>query len=212
MGFVKDASSQPVYIPHCTGRRTARQPPPATSLPEAPDGRLHAYGLSRMAGWEKNGLHYRFPGQLGAVPEGGGSGHGQRAAGRRSGGGGVRQGVVVVAEGPPPSGTAGLGGAYRAQRRGVVVARRVREQPLAGHDAAAPGDMDDGLDAALLAALRHLPDRQREVIALRVFLDLDTDTIAVHLGIAPGTVRAHLSRAVTTLRHELSPSDAMEAG
>jgi RNA polymerase sigma factor (sigma-70 family) len=62
----------------------------------------------------------------------------------------------------------------------------------------------------LLAALRHLPDRQREVIALRVFLDLDIDTIARHLGIAPATVRVHLSRAVSTLRHELSPYQAME--
>jgi RNA polymerase sigma-70 factor (ECF subfamily) len=89
--------------------------------------------------------------------------------------------------------------------------RRTRELPLAGHDAVAPRETDDGLDAALLTALRHLPDRQREVIALRVFLDLDTDTIAAQLGIAPATVRVHLSRAVTTLRHELSPSQAVEA-
>ncbi|MGH3298524.1 MAG: RNA polymerase sigma factor, partial [Trebonia sp.] len=70
---------------------------------------------------------------------------------------------------------------------------------------------DDGLDAALLTALRHLPDRQREVIALRVVLDLDVDTIARHLRIAPATVRVHLSRAISTLRHELSPSQAKEA-
>jgi DNA-directed RNA polymerase specialized sigma24 family protein len=89
--------------------------------------------------------------------------------------------------------------------------RRVRELPLAGYDTTAPGGADDGLDAALLTALRHLPDRQREVIALRVFLDLDIGTIAVHLGIAPATVRVHLSRAVTTLRQQLSPSQAMEA-
>ena len=89
--------------------------------------------------------------------------------------------------------------------------RRIRELPLSGHDVPAPRDADDGLDAALLTALRLLPDRQREVIALRVFLDLDIDTIARHLGIAPATVRVHLSRAVTTLRHELSPSQALEA-
>jgi RNA polymerase sigma factor (sigma-70 family) len=89
--------------------------------------------------------------------------------------------------------------------------RRSRELPLVDHDAADPRDGDDGLDAALLTALRHLPARQREVIALRVFLDLDIDTIAEHLRIAPATVRVHLSRAVTTLRHELSPSHAMEA-
>ena len=83
--------------------------------------------------------------------------------------------------------------------------KRMRELPLAGHDAAGPRDADDGLHAAVLTALRHLPDRQREVIALRVFLDLGIDTIAGHLGIAPATVRVHLSRAVATLRHELIP-------
>jgi DNA-directed RNA polymerase specialized sigma24 family protein len=57
--------------------------------------------------------------------------------------------------------------------------RRIRELPVAGHDdAEAVGDQYDGLDAALLTALRHLPGRQREVIALRVFLDLDIDTIS----------------------------------
>jgi len=69
-----------------------------------------------------------------------------------------------------------------------------RELPLAERDVAAthPGT---GLDAAVLIAVRHLPARQREVVVLRVFLDLDVETTAAHLGIAPGTVRAHLSRA-----------------
>jgi RNA polymerase sigma factor (sigma-70 family) len=60
------------------------------------------------------------------------------------------------------------------------------------------------MDAALLAGLRRLPPRQREVIALRVFLDLDTQATAAALGIAPGTVGAHLSQAVATLRRHLS--------
>ena len=42
------------------------------------------------------------------------------------------------------------------------------------------------------------------MIALRVFLDLDVETTASQLGIAPGTVRAHLSRAMTALRSELT--------
>lgn len=62
---------------------------------------------------------------------------------------------------------------------------------------------DSGLDPALLAALRQLPQRQREVIACRVFLDLDTGGTAAALGIAPGTVTAHLSRAVASLRAHL---------
>jgi len=64
----------------------------------------------------------------------------------------------------------------------------------------------------LLTALRRLPARQREVIVLRVFLDLDIDTTARQLGIAPGTVRAHLSRAMTALRGELSPAMITEIG
>ncbi len=79
--------------------------------------------------------------------------------------------------------------------------------PLADHDLAVPGDLGDGLDASLLTALRRLPPRQREVIALRIFLDLDTDAIARQLGIEAGTVRMHLSRAVTALRRELTTTD-----
>ncbi len=55
----------------------------------------------------------------------------------------------------------------------------------------------------MLRAVRRLPARQREVIVLRVFLDLDIETIARQLEIAPATVRVHLSRAVTALRNEL---------
>jgi RNA polymerase sigma-70 factor (sigma-E family) len=84
--------------------------------------------------------------------------------------------------------------------------RRHREVPLADHDAAAP-DAGDGVDPALIAALRRLPARQREVLALRIFLDLDTETTAKVIGIAPGTVMAHLSRAVSALRRDLGPAN-----
>lgn len=88
---------------------------------------------------------------------------------------------------------------------------RRHELPLADHDLTAPGDPDGGLDATLLMAIWRLPPRQREVIALRIFLDLDTATIARQLGIEAGTVRMHLSRGVTALRHELTPAKNMEA-
>jgi RNA polymerase sigma factor (sigma-70 family) len=66
------------------------------------------------------------------------------------------------------------------------------------------------VDPALLAMLRRLPRRQREVIALRVFLDLDTESTAKTLGIAPGTVTAHLSRAIATLRGDLATANSQE--
>ena len=89
---------------------------------------------------------------------------------------------------------------------GVSWWRRRREVPLADHDAAAPADLT-GVDPALIAALRRLPARQREVLALRIFLDLDTETTGKVLRIAPGTVTAHLSRAVGALRRDLPASD-----
>ncbi len=72
-------------------------------------------------------------------------------------------------------------------------------------------DVDLGLDPALLAVLRRLPQRQREVIVFRVFLDLDTRATAEVLGIAPGTVTAHLSRAVGALRAHLVTAETPEA-
>jgi DNA-directed RNA polymerase specialized sigma24 family protein len=66
------------------------------------------------------------------------------------------------------------------------------------------GGLDGGVDPELMGALLRLPARQRQVVALRIFLDLDTARTAQTLGIAPGTVTAHLARAMATLREELS--------
>jgi RNA polymerase sigma-70 factor (sigma-E family) len=83
-----------------------------------------------------------------------------------------------------------------------------RERPLPDQEVAFAIDGSEDVDTVLLATLRQLPARQREVVALRVFLDLDTATTAGALGIAPGTVTAHLSRAIATLRRELDPGEA----
>ena len=67
-----------------------------------------------------------------------------------------------------------------------------------------PGMYDpDPADPAIIAAVRRLPERQRQVVALRLFLDLDTETTAGTLGISPGTVKAHLFRALAALREDL---------
>ena len=81
---------------------------------------------------------------------------------------------------------------------------------IAASAASAVGD--PGLDPTLLAVLRQLPQRQREVIVYRVFLDLDTAATAKVLGIAPGTVTAHLSRAVAALRGHLVTTENPEVG
>ena len=82
--------------------------------------------------------------------------------------------------------------------------RHRRELPLTGYDAPADGLVSGLVDTELTAALQRLPARQRQVVALRIFLDLDTAHTAEVLGIAPGTVTAHLTRALTALRAELA--------
>jgi RNA polymerase sigma factor (sigma-70 family) len=81
--------------------------------------------------------------------------------------------------------------------------RHQREVIVADVDAAvteAPVDSDGQLMAAVLL----LPLRQRQVIACRLFLDLDTAQTARTIGIAPGTVTAHLASAIATLRGEFA--------
>ncbi len=63
------------------------------------------------------------------------------------------------------------------------------------------------VDPALLEALFALPKRQREVVALRVLMDLDTLETSRILGVATGTVTAHLHRALTKLRATLAVSE-----
>jgi RNA polymerase sigma-70 factor (sigma-E family) len=53
--------------------------------------------------------------------------------------------------------------------------------------------------AAVLAALRRLPDRQREALVLRYYLDLSETEIAASMGIGRGTVKSTTSRALATL-------------
>jgi RNA polymerase sigma-70 factor (sigma-E family) len=55
----------------------------------------------------------------------------------------------------------------------------------------------------VLDALRELPGRQREVLALRYYLDLSEADIASTLGISRGAVKSHASRGVAALRHLL---------
>lgn len=83
--------------------------------------------------------------------------------------------------------------------------RRRREVALDGHERASR--TEDAFDAndALLVAVRRLPQRQREVVALRIWLDLDTKAVAEVLGISAQTVAVHLSRATATLRAQLAP-------
>ena len=51
----------------------------------------------------------------------------------------------------------------------------------------------------MLAALRRLPDRQREALVLRFYLDLSEPEVAAAMGISQGTVKSTTSRALAAL-------------
>ena len=81
----------------------------------------------------------------------------------------------------------------------------VADPPMAG------GAGGGTIDPRIVAALMRLPGRQRQVVALRLILDLDTGRTAEVLGIAPGTVMAHLGRAIAALREDLMPERQQES-
>jgi RNA polymerase sigma factor (sigma-70 family) len=68
-----------------------------------------------------------------------------------------------------------------------------------------PAPSSDRLD--LVDALRQLPKRQREVVALRYLADLSESETAQALGIAPGTVKIHAHRGLAALRAHLGSVD-----
>ena len=55
----------------------------------------------------------------------------------------------------------------------------------------------------VIRALRHLPDRQREVLILRFYAELPDEQIARVMGIRPGTVRSTAFRALDALGRAL---------
>lgn len=79
------------------------------------------------------------------------------------------------------------------------VALRAQHRLIARERSAEPGVQHH----LVIQALRKLPDRQREVVVLRYWLDLPEADIATTLGISPGTVKSTASRAMTTLRQHL---------
>jgi RNA polymerase sigma-70 factor (sigma-E family) len=110
----------------------------------------------------------------------------------------------------PELGLAYLRQAVVNRSRSHLRHRHVVERHLAGvaEPDTAPS-ADAGVNAtarraAVLEALRDLPERQREVIALRYYLDLSEAEIADALGISRGAVKSHASRGSATLRTALA--------
>ncbi len=57
--------------------------------------------------------------------------------------------------------------------------------------------------SAVIAALRNLPERQREAIVLRYYADLSEAEIAATMRISRGAVKSHTARAMASLKAAL---------
>ena len=98
-----------------------------------------------------------------------------------------------------------VNGSRSSLRHRQVVDRHAARQTVPGP---APGADQAALAgarrAAVLDAMRDLPHRQREVLALRYYLDLSEAEIAETLGISRGAVKSHASRGSAALRAHLA--------
>jgi RNA polymerase sigma factor (sigma-70 family) len=99
----------------------------------------------------------------------------------------------------------------RSATRRTGLALRVGEDRR--RDDAAPSPVSAVLAgerrSELLQAVNGLRDEDREVIAVRYFLDLSEAEAAMTLGIPRGTVKSRLSRALGRLREQMA-TDGME--
>lgn len=80
-----------------------------------------------------------------------------------------------------------------------------RQHQLIALDAPSTGDPYLAERVDLYAALRKLPRRQRQIVALRFIGDLSEQQTADALDISLGNVKSQASRGLTALRHALSP-------
>jgi RNA polymerase sigma-70 factor, ECF subfamily len=82
--------------------------------------------------------------------------------------------------------------------------RRQKREERAAPPEQVEAAFTDGLSPYIEAALAELSAGEREVIALRVLLDLDGEEAARVLGISPTAVSTRLSRALKKLEEKVS--------
>jgi RNA polymerase sigma-70 factor (sigma-E family) len=94
-----------------------------------------------------------------------------------------------------------LNGCRTAMRRRALGHRITMYQPPTG---SAEADVLSNEERhQVMRAVRALPDRQREALVLRFYLDLPDPEIVRIMGIRPGTVRSATHRALKALAHLL---------
>jgi RNA polymerase sigma factor (sigma-70 family) len=85
--------------------------------------------------------------------------------------------------------------------------RRHRREQAAAQPEAQLADFVEGLSPALQSALAALSAGEREVVALRIVIELDGEQTARVLGISPTAVSTRLSRALAKLEEKVRDDD-----
>jgi RNA polymerase sigma-70 factor (sigma-E family) len=91
----------------------------------------------------------------------------------------------------------------RMRLRHLQVARRHRETHIAHHGSAEQEVVRREDHREVVEALRGLPDRQRQALVLRYWLDLSEADVAATMGISCGAVKSHTSRGMAALTRAL---------
>jgi RNA polymerase sigma-70 factor (sigma-E family) len=94
----------------------------------------------------------------------------------------------------------------RSHSRHLHVVDRHRPEPPRHTQSAEAGAMAGEEHREVIAALRALPVRQRECLALRYYLGLSEAEIAETLGISAGSVKTHAHRGLAALEKTLEAS------
>ncbi|TDT15291.1 RNA polymerase sigma-70 factor (ECF subfamily) [Ilumatobacter fluminis] len=94
-------------------------------------------------------------------------------------------------------------------RRRSAEARAYAKHAVRNRDL--PGELPESADQ-FWSAVRGLPERQAQIVALHYLDDRPVDDIAAVLGISAGTVKTQLHRARATLAARLGADDASREG
>ena len=81
-----------------------------------------------------------------------------------------------------------------------------RNYPFSNDDQMEPFDHSESTQSIqrIRKLVRHLPERQRDVVVLRVFEELSVEETSQILNCKTGTVKAHLNKAMRNLRKSFS--------
>ncbi|HEY7359548.1 MAG TPA: SigE family RNA polymerase sigma factor [Streptosporangiaceae bacterium] len=88
----------------------------------------------------------------------------------------------------------------RSVRRHRAMVGRNASQPGSGMPSAEPRALPSLEHAAVVRALRSLPARQREALALKYYGNLSEAQVASAMGVSQGAVKRHVTGAIAALR------------